>query len=139
MVCLMLIFIIFCNNNLSNINITYNIQFKDNISIQQQNVHNNNNSLDNKSISIEDEYEQMSIDNIINGDVGCLFVLKNLTSLILIRGYFFFQGDKFPGLITLINHYLESINIDIESRCILGKYLEFVKKKAKGNFKFLYN
>ncbi|CAB4493439.1 uncharacterized protein OCT59_000526 [Rhizophagus irregularis] len=81
----------------------------DNISIQQQNVHNNNNSLDNKSISIEDEYEQMSIDNIINGD-----------------------GDKFPGLITLINHYLESINIDIESRCILGKYLEFVKKKAKG-------
>lgn len=75
---LMLIFImniIFCSNNLSNINITYNIQFKDNIGMQQQNVHNYNNSLDNKSISIEDEYEQMSIDNIINGDVGCLFVL----------------------------------------------------------------
>jgi glutamate--cysteine ligase catalytic subunit len=47
----------------------------------------------------------------------------------------FFQCDKFPGLITIINRYLESINIDVESRCILGKYLEFVKKKAKGNFK----
>lgn len=56
-----------------------------------------------------------------------------MVSIILNHDYFF-QGDKFPGLITLINSYLESINIDIESRCKLGKYLEFVKKKAKGNF-----
>ncbi|CAI2167497.1 15006_t:CDS:10 [Funneliformis geosporum] len=59
--------------------------------------------------SIEDEYEQMSINEIINGD-----------------------GDKFPGLIILIFRYLESVNIDIESRCMLGKYLEFVSRKAGG-------
>ncbi|CAG8459855.1 13849_t:CDS:10 [Funneliformis caledonium] len=61
------------------------------------------------STSIEDEYEQMSINEIINGN-----------------------GDKFPGLITLIFRYLDSVNIDIESRCKLGKYLEFVSKKAGG-------
>jgi hypothetical protein len=44
--------------------------------MQQQNSHNYNNSLDNNPIPIEDEYEQMSIDNIINGDVGYLFVVK---------------------------------------------------------------
>jgi len=80
----------------------------DDTSVQQQNGHNYNNLLDEKPISIEDECEQMSIDKIINGNC-----------------------DKFPGLITLINRYLESINIDIESRCMLGKYLEFIKKKGQ--------
>ncbi|CAH1757314.1 6027_t:CDS:2 [Entrophospora sp. SA101] len=44
-----------------------------------------------------------------------------------------FNGnDKFPGLISLIFRYLESINVDIESRCMLGKYLRFVSKRAEG-------
>lgn len=46
--------------------------------MQQQNVYNYNNSLDNKPNSIEDEYEQMSIDNIINGNVGNLFVFQKI-------------------------------------------------------------
>ncbi|RIA87557.1 glutamate-cysteine ligase-domain-containing protein [Glomus cerebriforme] len=91
--------IIYGNENLDN-------DGSDSKSMQQPNGHN---YTDKNPISVEDEYEQMSIDKIING--SC---------------------NKFPGLITLINRYLESINIDIESRCILGKYLEFVKKRAKG-------
>ncbi|CAG8850597.1 22912_t:CDS:2, partial [Racocetra persica] len=56
-----------------------------------------------------DEYEQMTINEIINGN-----------------------GDKFPGLNVLICRYLESVNIDIETRCQLGKYQEFVSRRAKG-------
>ncbi|RIB18610.1 glutamate-cysteine ligase-domain-containing protein [Gigaspora rosea] len=64
----------------------------------------------NESISsVEDEYEQMTINEIINGN-----------------------GDKFPGLIVLISRYLESVNIDVETRCQLAKYLEFVSRRAKG-------
>ncbi|CAG8680374.1 5799_t:CDS:10, partial [Cetraspora pellucida] len=61
------------------------------------------------TLSVEDEYEQMTINEIINGN-----------------------GDKFPGLNVLICRYLESVNIDIETRCQLGKYLEFVSRRAKG-------
>ncbi|CAG8448828.1 10011_t:CDS:2 [Racocetra fulgida] len=64
----------------------------------------------NESISsVEDEYEQMTINEIINGN-----------------------GDKFPGLNVLICRYLESVNIDIETRCQLGIYQEFVSRRAKG-------
>ncbi|CAG8855704.1 3143_t:CDS:2, partial [Gigaspora margarita] len=44
-------------------------------------------------------------------------------------------GDKFPGLIVLISRYLESVNIDVETRCQLAKYLEFVSRRAKGKIK----
>ena len=37
----------------------------------------------------------------------------------------------------MIFRYLESLNIDIKSKCILGKYLRFVSKKAEGMF-FLF-
>ncbi|CAJ0909434.1 15374_t:CDS:2 [Entrophospora sp. SA101] len=56
----------------------------------------------------DDEYQKMTINEIFNGN------------------------DKFPGLISLIFRYLESINVDIESRCMLGKYLRFVSKRAEG-------
>ncbi|CAG8618350.1 15555_t:CDS:2, partial [Dentiscutata heterogama] len=35
-------------------------------------------------------------------------------------------GNKFPGLINVIFQYLESMNIVIETRYYLGKYLEFI-------------
>ena len=40
---------------------------------------------------------------------------------------------------TLINRYLESLNIDIESRCMLGEYLKLVSKRAKGNLLITIN
>ncbi|CCG84718.1 protein of unknown function [Taphrina deformans PYCC 5710] len=38
----------------------------------------------------------------------------------------------FPGLIPLIESYLNSVNCDVETRCDLGSYLELVSKRASG-------
>lgn len=60
---------------------------------------------------IEDEYELMTIDEIVNGKSG-----------------------GFPGLIPLVENYLNSVNIDIETRCELARYLELIRKRASGEF-----
>ncbi|CAO3664044.1 unnamed protein product [Umbelopsis ramanniana] len=57
-----------------------------------------------------DAYEQMSIDEIINGKSG-----------------------GFTGLIPLINSYLNSVNVDIETRCQLSRYLDLIKRRANGS------
>jgi glutamate--cysteine ligase catalytic subunit len=43
------------------------------------------------------------------------------------------QGTEFPGLIPLIEAYLDSLNVDIETRCALSRYLQFVKRRANGS------
>ena len=58
---------------------------------------------------VEDEYELMTIDEIVNGKPG-----------------------GFPGLIPLVENYLNSVNIDIETRCELARYLELIRKRASG-------
>ncbi|CAG8650604.1 5447_t:CDS:2, partial [Dentiscutata heterogama] len=55
------------------------------------------------------EFEQITVNEIINGN-----------------------GKEFPGLINIIFQYLESMNIDIETRYHLGKYLEFISMRASG-------
>ncbi|RKF62632.1 Glutamate--cysteine ligase [Erysiphe neolycopersici] len=63
---------------------------------------------------IEDEYTLMDIDTIING--------SNNT-----------QSDwSFPGLIPLIESYLDSMNIDIETHCKLASYLDLIRNRASG-------
>ncbi|KAH8552130.1 glutamate-cysteine ligase-domain-containing protein [Umbelopsis sp. PMI_123] len=57
-----------------------------------------------------DAYEQMSIDEIINGKSG-----------------------GFTGLIPMINSYLNSVNVDIETRCQLSRYLDLIKRRANGS------
>ena len=60
---------------------------------------------------VEDEYELMSIDEIINGQ----------------------QTDtSFPGLIPLVESYLDSSNVDVETRCALACYLGLIRKRASG-------
>jgi len=58
---------------------------------------------------IEDEYEEMTINEIING-----------------------KGDTFPGLLGLVYLYINSLNIDITTRCELERYLNLVKGRADG-------
>lgn len=57
-----------------------------------------------------DEYELMTIDEIINGK----------------------PSTGYPGLLGLVNNYLNTLNIDIETRCEISKYLELIKKRANG-------
>jgi glutamate--cysteine ligase catalytic subunit len=59
--------------------------------------------------SVEDEYTEMSIDEIINGD-----------------------PNGFPGLIPLVESYLDSVNIDVDTRCRLAVYLDLISKRANG-------
>lgn len=62
---------------------------------------------------VEDEYEQMSVNEIINGQ----------------------QTDGgFPGLIPLVESYLNSMNVDVETRCDLATYLDLIRKRANGTY-----
>lgn len=60
---------------------------------------------------VEDEYSLMTIDEIINGQPN---------------------GTGFPGLIPLIESYLNSMNVDVETRCELARYLDLIRKRASG-------
>jgi glutamate--cysteine ligase catalytic subunit len=58
---------------------------------------------------VEDEYRQMSITEIVNG-----------------------RPDGFPGLIPLVESYLNGVNVDVETRCELARYLDLIRKRADG-------
>ncbi|CAG8451283.1 2456_t:CDS:10 [Ambispora gerdemannii] len=59
--------------------------------------------------TVVNEYTEMTINEIINGN-----------------------GTEFPGLISLINNYLDLIDLDKPTRTGLNKYLDFVGKRANG-------
>jgi len=59
---------------------------------------------------VEDEHSLMTVDEIINGQ----------------------SGDGFPGLIPLVDTYLNSMNVDVETRCNLARYLDLISKRASG-------
>lgn len=61
-------------------------------------------------IPVDEEYEDMSIDEIVNGSSN---------------------GD-FPGLIPIVESYLDSVNVDVETRCELATYLSLISKRASG-------
>jgi len=59
---------------------------------------------------VEDEYCLMTIAEIMNGG----------------------GESNFPGLIPLVENYLDSMNVDVQTRCELASYLELIKKRADG-------
>lgn len=59
---------------------------------------------------VEDEYELMTVDEVINGKAA----------------------GSFPGLIPLVESYLDSLNVDVETRCELAQYLALIKGRANG-------
>ncbi|NP_001092146.1 glutamate-cysteine ligase, catalytic subunit L homeolog isoform X1 [Xenopus laevis] len=56
-----------------------------------------------------EECTLMSIDTIINGKEGV-----------------------FPGLIPILNSYLENMEVDVDTRCTILNYLKLIKKRASG-------
>ncbi|XP_025746335.1 glutamate--cysteine ligase catalytic subunit isoform X2 [Callorhinus ursinus] len=56
-----------------------------------------------------EEYTLMSIDTIING-----------------------KEAVFPGLIPILNSYLENMEVDVDTRCSILNYLKLIKKRASG-------
>ncbi|XP_014438517.1 glutamate--cysteine ligase catalytic subunit isoform X2 [Tupaia chinensis] len=63
----------------------------------------------NSSEQTVEEYTLMSIDTIINGKEGV-----------------------FPGLIPILNSYLENMEVDVDTRCSILNYLKLIKKRASG-------
>ncbi|KAL8708069.1 MAG: hypothetical protein Q9220_007001 [cf. Caloplaca sp. 1 TL-2023] len=64
---------------------------------------------------IEDEYSLMTINEIINGQTS-----DSSSSTV------------FPGLIPLVESYLNSMNVDVQTRCELVRYLDLIRKRASG-------
>ncbi|CAG7917702.1 unnamed protein product [Penicillium olsonii] len=59
---------------------------------------------------VDTEFDLMTIDDIVN---GC-------------------ADGSFPGLIPLVESYLNSVNVDVETRCFLASYLDLIRKRANG-------
>ncbi|KAL1956142.1 hypothetical protein VTO42DRAFT_7577 [Malbranchea cinnamomea] len=61
--------------------------------------------------AVDDEYDLMTISDIINGS----------------------STSGFPGLIPLVESYLDSVNVDVETRCQLAEYLDLIRRRANGS------
>ncbi len=80
---------------------------------------------------VEDEYRLMTIDEIINGTHSCTAggaETSNNNNSNTAGG----DGEYFPGLIPLVESYLDSVNIDVTTRCELARYLDLIRKRADG-------
>lgn len=42
------------------------------------------------------------------------------------------QEGTFPGLIALIESYLESMDVDADTHCSIQQYLKLIRKRAAG-------
>lgn len=42
------------------------------------------------------------------------------------------KGETFPGLMGVVNAYLNSLNVDLATKCELRRYLDLIKYRAKG-------
>ncbi|KAI4861628.1 GCS-domain-containing protein [Hypoxylon rubiginosum] len=61
---------------------------------------------------VEDEYALMTVDEIVNGSQS--------------------DDHDFPGLIPIVESYLDSVNVDVQTRCDLSTYLDLIRMRASG-------
>ncbi|KAK3328375.1 glutamate-cysteine ligase-domain-containing protein [Cercophora scortea] len=71
---------------------------------------------------VEDEYRRMSINEIINGTAYARRHESEADA----------DAEEFPGLIPLVESYLDSVNVDVVTRCELATYLDLIRKRASG-------
>ncbi|KAK7206933.1 glutamate-cysteine ligase-domain-containing protein [Myxozyma melibiosi] len=65
-----------------------------------------------EEVPVEEEYRLMTMSEIINGKKG--------------------DGEEFPGLVPLVQSYLDRMSIDVDTRCRLNAYMELISKRASG-------
>jgi glutamate--cysteine ligase catalytic subunit len=70
---------------------------------------------------IEDEYRLMTIAEIINGTSGTAATTTAPGT-----------SDDFPGLLPLLDSYLNSLDLTVDIRCRLACYLDFIRRRADG-------
>lgn len=74
---------------------------------------------------IDDEYTQMTISEIINGTSPSSTSTNNSTTSNN-------AGTDFPGLLPLLDSYLNSLDLTVDTRCQLACYLDFIRHRADG-------
>jgi glutamate--cysteine ligase catalytic subunit len=85
---------------------------------------------------VEDEYRLMSVNEIINGTAFA----RTCSTAAATNGSGSAQaveddddeGIEFPGLIPLVESYLDSVNVDVVTRCQLDTYLDLIRRRASG-------
>ena len=84
---------------------------------------------------VEDEYELMTIAEIINGKASTKPAVDDGLGGHDANYVQDEDGSKpsFPGLIPLVESYLSSINVDVETRCELMQYLTLIQRRADGS------
>ncbi len=85
---------------------------------------------------VEDEYRLMTINEIINGtgypahsEIASNGATGHTQSTPDDEDT---QNPQFPGLIPLVESYLDSVNVDVQTRCQLATYLDLIRKRASG-------
>jgi glutamate--cysteine ligase catalytic subunit len=43
------------------------------------------------------------------------------------------ESGEFPGLIPIVESYLDSVNVDVSTRCHLSTYLDLISRRARGD------
>ena len=86
---------------------------------------------------VEEEYEEMTITEIINGKVRAgLFPFSLLCLEVEMADWqshlFIWKDETFPGLVGVVNMYLNSLDGDFESKKKIRAYIQLVKKRADG-------
>jgi glutamate--cysteine ligase catalytic subunit len=89
---------------------------------------------------VEDEYRLMTVNEIINGTAYAKATTPTTTSsphddeIAAAAAAVAAQDeeDDFPGLIPLVESYLDSVNVDVVTRCELATYLDLIRKRASG-------
>ncbi|KAJ9142231.1 Glutamate-cysteine ligase [Coniochaeta hoffmannii] len=75
---------------------------------------------------VEDEYRLMGINEIINGTE---YARSSSSSPVKPDAD---HDADFPGLIPIVEAYLDSMNIDVATRCELATYLDLIRRRASG-------
>ena len=70
---------------------------------------------------VDAEYALLSVRDIVNGPSS----LSPATAAAA-------SGPVFPGLVPLVESYLDSVNVDVATRCALARYLDVVRRRAAG-------
>ncbi|KAM7220005.1 glutamate--cysteine ligase [Rhypophila decipiens] len=78
---------------------------------------------------VEDEYRLMTVNEIINGTA---YARAGANGQVNGDSEVVDEEGDFPGLIPLVESYLDSVNVDVVTRCELATYLNLIRKRASG-------
>lgn len=85
-----------------------------------------------KTLPVDHEYEEMTMDQIMNGkpDVSVVkSVLAEPNAL---------QDPNFPGLLGLVYSYLDTLEVEDKALVKIKKYLDLVKRRSNGTASFAH-